>query len=843
MGDINNIKKFLLGDIRIFLLNKLLILEKEVYNLKWSINYILSLEKLNNNTENQFYKDCQFIKENIGEVQNKRDNEQNDIASQNLLEKIQEIKKQLKDINKEKYSLYELIMIFDCIHHRINTTLLKKLEYLHKSYENLILSYNPLYIPNPSISKLAKTPNLMLYFNKQLNNVSMVMKNLTESKNQKKIFSTWNFIHIDHVESINDSDEHVPLEFSFWLYEMPIFHCIAFHEIYHKYYFNDKLKIDNIDFFSDNIPLSVRNILNIPKSAIYNLYQEILADLHAYIFAEDMYLYTFFLTGFIRSIYKSFYKEFDVNEQIKPKERCCFNRHENFSIYGFDYSLDKITFFIRLKILLTFREKLKEYKKNSEEKNTKKENSLQGQNSENEINDNIDDKNNCNEITDKMIEDIKDILSTIFPKEDKQSNIYSFETLLSNVKEYNNYLFFKAVLNLLFEVYDKFLNEKEVYAELNERYKSIHNEGKETNLRCEDYRRIFCKYLTDITNINENYQDETIAAIAEINYKSQELFRDLNLKHIFPNREEEINSIITSIEEETEKNNTKIYYLTFIKIARYENKEMNNDENKETNNDALKLFEHLENKYCYAFGPYDFVRIEEKKYEFLNEIEEELKNYNFFIDNHSLILIDSKNENDESSSSNSIFNLVVALDIKNVFNDKNKNEKSVLDSLKKELSNFNNYKIFMSMGNEHMVLFIENLTEKDLIEILNNIHSIDKNQDENQVLLNDISSTILFNKKIFESSSDNIEISDLVILIKLIKDKSLKNNYENLKEKLKNNNVSLYKKYGVYDAKIFIDKIEIQDLKTLIEGLSDICMDIQIEKENKIIINSQTQNK
>ena len=817
--NINNLRNFLLGDIRIFLLNKLLILEKEVYNLKWSINYILSLEKLNDNKKSQFYEDCKFIKDNIGEIQDEknRHNEKN-IASQNLLEKIQEIKKQLMNIDKlKKYTLYELIIILDCIHHRINTTLLKKFEYLHKSYENLILSYNPLYIPNPSISKLAKTPNLMLYFNKQLNYVSRITKNLTNSEKEKKIFSTWNFIHIDHVESINDSDEHVPLEFSFWLYEMPIFHCIAFHEIYHKYYFNDKeLKINNIDFFSNNIPLRIRNILNIPKSAIYNLYQEILADLHAYIFAEDMYLYTFFLTGFIRNIYKSFYKEFDTNEQIKPEKRCCFNKHENFSIYGFDYSLDKMTFFIRLKILLTFREKLKLHKKNL----------LQEQNNRNIENSDIGNKNNDREkfdtITEQIIENIKSILSIVFPPDKDKSNLYSFESLLSNVKEYNNYLFFKAVLNLLFEVYDKFLNKKEVYIKLNRRYDFINNNMEEYNLRCTDYKTIFFDYLISVENYKYN---KDISKIAKINYKSQGLFRFLNLKDIFQNNEE-INTIIkTILEKEEEK--TKIYYLTFIKIARNSNEKLKID--------ALELFKNIENnKYYYAFGPYDFVGLTKKNYSFLNKIEENIQNHNFFIDNHSLILIKEEYKQTESNL-NEIFNLIVALDIKNIFNNKDNNEQLLLELLKKNLSKYKkNYKIFMSMGNEHMVLFIENLNEEDLINILDDIHSI---KNEKQALLNDISSTILFNKNIFENNiDDNIEIKDIVILLKLMKNDSLNMNYKKLINILKDVKVYPYKKYGVYDAKIFIDTITIKNLKNLIKELSSISMDIQIEKENKMII-------
>lgn len=85
----------------------------------------MSLEETNNNksqeetnnNESQFYKDCKFIKNNI---KNEKENE-----NTTLLGKIERIKEILlnEDNTLQNKATYELILLFDCIHNRINTTL------------------------------------------------------------------------------------------------------------------------------------------------------------------------------------------------------------------------------------------------------------------------------------------------------------------------------------------------------------------------------------------------------------------------------------------------------------------------------------------------------------------------------------------------------------------------------------------------------------------------------------------------------------------------------------------------------------------------------------------------
>ena len=351
---------------------------------------------------------------------------------------------------------------------------------------------------------------------------------------------------------------------------------------------------------------------------------------------------------------------------------------------------------------------------------------------------------------------------------------------------------------------------KEKYKILIKRHKEIHNQNK--LLRIDDYKEIFINYLKDIENANESIDKSTkekqYEKIAEINYNAQKKFRIKNLRHIFSSLE--IND-----------NDIKIYYLTFIKLSR-------------KNDDALIFYceksNDFKNYYNYAFGPYDLIRIKEKEYDFLKNLENDLENESFFIDNHSLILI-SKKENTKENNKEKIFNIIISIDIKNIFS-KNTPLDKFLEELKNILNNYN-YKIFMSMGNEHFVIYVEYLTENELVNLLDNIHSIEK--DSNKYIINDISSTILLNQNI---EDNNNKIHSIVILLKLKKDNSLGTYYNEIKEKIDKfkkekeiKNLFLYKKYGVYDAKLFISEITLSNLYQLVEELSEICLDIQIEKE------------
>jgi len=802
----NSIRDFLLKDIIIYLLNKLFILEKEVYNLKWSLEYVISIEEQNENKESQFYKDCLFLRNSIdnNDINNNKDS--NELS---LLAKINEIKKVLLDNEYlNSLSIYELILLLDCIHQRINTTLLQKFEYLHRAYENLVLSYNTLYMPNPSISKLAKTSNLMLYFNNRLNEISGKLQKIINNKiNKKEVFSTWNFISADHISN-HDSKDFIPLEFSFWLYEIPIFHSIAIHEIYHKYYFDDeRLKFnlsEDLEFFSKEISEPIKNKLNISNDFIISLYQEILSDLHAFMFAKENYIYVLFLTGFAFKLYNKFYKKLNINENITHEERCCKNRHNNHSIFGMQFTADEIAFIIRIRFLLDFIERFSEENIQSREK----------------------------------IKEIKKIIDFIMPSSLKQDTkiLNDFDNLLSNFVQYNDYRQYKTGIEFIFITFKQFFEKKNIYSELEKRYRIINSENENCNFIMQE---LFSRYINLVNNLDKlilkfNNKEESIA---NINYILQEKFRKLNIEKLLQNlsksKEKEFNYSFSYEESDNEINTSLIYYLTFIKLSKMEQKEV------------LNLFlTGRFNNFKYSFGPFDLVQLVEKKHSFLKNLEKQFEENKFFIDNHSLILINTINpEIKQIEDNKKIFDIIFSIDVKNAFAEE-KNEEKVYLEIIKILESYIKKRyyceIYFSMGNENIVVFIYNIEFDNIENIIDKFHRLNN--------ITNISSTILLNENVKNDKSCHLELENIVILLKL-RTGTLSDNYIQLKQKITvlnelwkekypkkgdEKNIRVFKKLGVYDAKIIISKINIKDLETLITEISNLTLDIQVEKEIKV---------
>jgi hypothetical protein len=781
-----DIKNKLIIHMRFFLINKLFLLKKEVYFIKWSLNYIKNMDNQLNSIDdkenNQFTKDCQLIIDFI-----------------NMIEKnIKNILEILSDNKLEKKTILELIILFDCINERINNSVLKKFDYAYKSYENLILSYNHLYIPTTSISKLAKSPNLMLFFNKKLNDISQffaLLINKNDNTNYKEIFSTWNFISTDHLvdfyNEYQDDKDKIYLEFSFWLYEMPIFHCIAIHEIYHKYYFEEttpvKFDKEHLNFFKENLPKIIQkdtNLLieNFSENFIISLYQEILADLHAYIFAKENYLYTLFINGFLLEFNHSFLGIVNPNEVISFKDKCCANRINKMSVYNFDFKKKQILYFVRLFFLLKF---IKKYDTDIYNKS-------------------------------ETVNFIKNILWIIFPNND--NNIYeNFDNFLKDFISYKGYKKNKYIIQILTEIYYKLFLSKDIFDIIKKRKKYIEQKSYYKNFTTR-FNKIF---IEKIKKINSDVHNDIKSNFIQVNHLVQEEFRKENIKEL---------GIKLDFNEDSEG---RIYFLTNIKISRYKQE------------DAFLLFKdkvYPQDKYFYSFGPFDFVRLDKKTDKFVNILEKELtdydKNKTFFIDNHSLFYIKTYNKNVVSNNKDAFFNLLLSIDIKNAFSDKN-NEKEIIikfdEIFKEDLLKKYTAKLFFSMGNENIILLIYDITKEKLEEIINVFHKIE--------FISHISSTILLNNKFF--SNKNTSLDDLIILVKL-KPLNLVNKYDELFKIInkqnqewqnfyKNNeNIRLFKKLGVYDAKIIISKITIEHLIKLIEQISPFTIDIQIEKEIKV---------
>jgi len=814
------IRNKLITHMRFFLINKLFLLRKEVYYIKWSINYIRTLdiqlnnieeENTNNDEKSQFIKDCELIIDFI-EMINK---------------KIKDILNKLSDDELRKKSILELIILFDCINERINNSILKKFDYVYKAYENLVLSYNHLYIPTTSVSKLAKTPNLMLFFNRKLNYISEIFSELIKDTNInfKRIFSTWNFIDTDHLADFHDEESKIYLELSFWLYEMPIFHCIAIHEIYHKYYFNENNLVmfdeeKDLSFFKENLPNTIKEetgllIESFSENFIMSLYQEILADLHTYMFAKENYVYTLFINGFLSEFNHSFLKVPNSNKNPSYEEKCCFQRMNNISIYNFDFKKKQILYFVRLFFLLKYIKKY-DYEVYKHE----------------------------------IIQFIEEVLLTVFPV-DYNNTYENFDNFLKDFIAHKTYKKNKYIIHILVEIYYRFFIFKGALYVVNKRKEKIKRAK-----YCDKYTNRFTKFLDEIKKLEINNINKS--KFIQINHLVQENFRKDNIEDLGIRLEEE------NIRE-------RVYFLTNIKVSRYSNKDAFLVFKDFVEKEKIKYFlkkvrysitksisfvkedkkfiekvkEFIEkdkefpitdNSFYYSFGPFDFVKLTKKTDNFIEDLETFIGEKNtFFIDNHSLFYVKTYNKN--NNIEDGFLNLLLSIDVNNAFSNK-ENEKNVIREIDKifedELLKKYKSKFFFSMGNENLVLLIYNIHELDLEKIITKFHTINN--------ISHISSTILLNKNFFSKKEKYTPLKDLIILVKL-KPSNLTNKYNQLFQIIKKHNellysgeenIRLFKKLGVYDAKIIISKICPKFLEELIKDIEHLSIDIQIEKEIKV---------
>jgi len=836
------IKNHLIIHMKFFLINKLFLLRKEVYYIKWSINYIKSLDIQLNNSYNkkdksQFIKDCELILDYIKIIDEK---------IKNILKYLSN-NKQLSD-----KSIIKLIVLFDCINERINNSILKKFDYVYKAYENLILSYNHLYIPTTSVSKLAKTPNLMLFFNKTLNFISKKLSNLIKNTqiNSKKIFSTWNFIDTDHLADSYDEDK-VYLELSFWLYEMPIFHCIAIHEIYHKYYFDENNKIkfnekEDLSFFKENIPNIIQKDIKLllhdfSENFIMSLYQEILADLHTYMITKESYIYTLFINGFLSEFNHSFLKNNSSNKNPSNEEECCFEKIKNISIYNFDFKKKQISYFVRLFFLLKYIKKY-DYKTYKES---------------------------------EIIQFIENILLTVFPDENSNNKLYeNLDNFLKDFSVHKMYKKNKYIIQILVEIYYQFFIHKGVFELINKREKQIKKFNSSNNEKhCNNYKKRFNKYLEKIKEIEKNMEKNNkinINTFIQINHFIQEEFRKDNINILLKRNIMTTNNIyfLTNIKisREKDKKDAFLIFKDSIKIKNLLQKLSSEDKEtiknllqklfpedketiksfiikiielkKENSFDVKSFFEDLlQNKYFYSFGPFDFLQLIPKKENFIEFLENHLNilldSKSFLIDNHSLFHIKTYNHNYNEKN---FFNLLLSIDINNAFSNE-KNEKKIIEEIDrkftKELLKKYKAELFLSMGNENLILLIYNIKKDELEKIIDEFHECE--------LISHISSTILLNENFFEEKNSSLLLEDLILLVKL-QPPNIKKQYQQLSNLINFINskknyskpIRIFKKLGVYDAKIIISEIQIYDLIELIKEISKVSIDIQIEKEIKI---------
>jgi len=284
------------------------------------------------------------------------------------------------------------------------------------------------------------------------------------------------------------------------------------------------------------------------------------------------------------------------------------------------------------------------------------------------------------------------------------------------------------------------------------------------------------------------------------------------------------------IEPESKNLDEVIYELTFMKFYTKVNPFViytKCDLNKKI--DSNKILQ--EKTVSYAFGPYDIAILSKNT---TNEIDTFLSNikndFTFFTERHALFLLDIIGE--VNPKVNNCFDLCISIDVKNEFSQKTDNFfKEFKESIKDLRDNFKSAKIFVSMGNENYIVYIQNIT-------IDKIDTITLKLYENEHIKS-ISTTVLLNNN-YKNQMENLEISNrnIILLCKVKKNgrshsQALKE-IEKVFEGDKFKNVKVYKKYGVYDLLIlFDDGASLQKVYDLIKKINKYVYDIQFEFQNQ----------
>lgn len=806
-----NIKSVYLNFIKL-LDEKIEITQGEIEHIKRAVTFIIETEENKQNTSSngelpQFVKDCYLIRASLV----------------SLIEKIEKYKEDLGEI-KEALNLKGNLLIANNIHlqHLLRLDCMQsrsyyiseKLEYLYRAYENLIGPYNSQYLPMPSISKRIKTSTLMLFFSKELNSDFNFMrkhffgikeKDAFNKQQPEGIFSTWNFSSYEHVKDIDGSNRTF-ISLSFWFYEKQIFYPIAYHEIAHSIYMNESYKkeLQNIKIKNEDKERIAQELLQssdsiVTRSMIYTIYQDIVADFSAYSLTGTSYIFTFFYTGFIQKIYKNFYKDLYAEseirqERVRNEERQCSYQHQNMTLLDWAHNMQArddnfISFYVRIKLLIKLHNKL-------------------------EVNNLFKDE----------LEGISDVLNLIYPDSNFEKEYNTFENILNSFEpQSNQYDYTKNFILLLTNLLEKeVFDKKKLHLRVERTLKITKEKFRENKVFQQNikntYKELF-KHYDGFKSQYDLYWKQRFHQVA-IDEKTS-LGRLLRLYNLTKN------GIIKNNEIKLEE---IIYELTFIKFHNNKNpyyKYINNKgEECCVKGDELK-----EARVSYAFGPYDISIFSKNTTnevdKFLSEKSEECT---FFTERHALFLLEEIQGSIEDANA-SAFDLCIAIDLEKEFYTK-------LVELDNNINNyFCNMKIFASLGNEDYIVYISGINLDNIDTLTTKFYNINQ--------LKNIATTVLLNKNAREKKSDKIVHNRNIVLLckikknggshndalKAIKDKI---NFYNKKNTTNRLSVKLFKKYGIFDLMILLEKEQtLEEIETLIGLINNHIIDVQFELQNE----------
>ena len=844
-----NLTKLLEGKIRIT--------EGELLHIKRSINYIIKKEEIKyRETETEFIKNCKQIIDGLDSLREKINNSIDD------LEKIENFLTEISTniLQNNNYHL-ELILKLDCIQSR---TLIyaEKLEYLNRAFENLIGPYNAQYLPMPSVSKRIKTSSLMLYFNKNLNEIANNLKKdffeieTNVENNQKsqnithRIFTTWEFSSYEHLKSIDD-EKQTFAALSFWFYEKQVLYPIAFHEITHSIYmrknFHEKIKdIKLTDKEKNNIAsnLLMETDKDITSSMIYTVYQDIVADFCAYSVAGASYIFSLFFTGFMRNLHLNFYKDLIVKSQKKQQnidneEKKCLKRHEKLTLLNWNFGSnnsdnDFVSFYIRIMLLVKLHM--------------------------------LQIKNNNENIFQNELNAIINILNFIYPNdyylkehilikkenklgkddgEEKGINISTFEDIMRiHDGRYNQYKYAKNFTLLFLNLMDTLVFEKKrlqnrvnLYIQKHSKkfknnnfFQEIIQKNNETmhlnqyydNYNSE-YDLFWKKRFIDIDLYNQSKNQEK--------FKSKYLGRLLRLYNLSKILQDELDTNI--------KLKDRIYELVFFKFQIEEHIFVDFVDNGIHFNNIKNSFRNESKaQISYAFGPFDIsILTKSTSKQVDNYLDKLSKKIDFFTERHALILLcDIINEKPHIN----YFDISMSIDMQGEFQDKDDNEnpknnyillKNKLEKLHEhEKISFESIKIFASLGNENYIVYITNINIQDFNTIISETLSLDKIKNINTNIL-------LKNNSKDKLNCIKINKREIVLLCKVNKKRGIPYNdiIDKIKEQIENltkssnNKINIYKKFGIYDLIIIPKNSSFEEVYKIIKENSEYLSDVQIE--------------
>ena len=791
--------------------------------------------------DNQFEKECEIIIKGLSKLIEKLDDHRKDIKNE-----IVEIERLISSQLTHEY--LEKILLYDCMRER-GYSFAYKLEYFYRAYENLINSHRYLYIPTPSISRRVKTSNLMLYFNQQLNQEYWYLHksffNIEEKDNEDKsrIISTWSFSPVEHLKIFDETDNQY-VSFSFWFFEKQHFAPIAFHEVAHALFTNKNNKNFKL---GDNAAKLITNQLFIAKTKdsfhsamVHTIYQDIIADLSAYIITGESYVHALFYTGFMRGIHKNFYK--DIEEEslkneisIKDNHRKCINRHKNLTLLAWrNIDKDFISFFVRLKILINL------HKEIILEEGLEVPIELRG---------------------------IENIINSIYPENSNQ-NIRTFEDIVAvSSRHRSDYLHEKNFVLLAAHLLQmELFSRKDIIPKVKRLRKERKNDFTKTKI-IEFLKNdtIATPSISSIVNKSKNQ----IASYYDLIWKIRfELVLDNPREAIPSGRIMRLNNLcklgIFDSKEFLPKNiDDVIYELILFKFNSNVNPMISFKKGFKKLCDSF-----LSNKVSYAFGPYDIVCIGK---ETTSDVDKKLKIIDkdliFFTERHALYKL--KNYNSSLKEKNGryfhrsgklkYFDLSVAVSMKKDFiansdayispegnldreksgkGDFKEDFKILQQSIQKLDALYNKAELFISMGNENFLIYFYGISSDNIDKISHEFYS-------NRKVYREVYSTILLNENSIEQDTlifkkdITFNNTSLVLLCKL---KELYYLDEiNIEDKIKIlmseffTSTKLYKLFGIFDYKIVIEHEDdiMNKLSKFIEKTEDIFMDTQLEYQQE----------